>query len=305
MFNRILVPLDGSKLAETVLPLSRYLAEQFQATIILFHVVEKGAPREIHGQHHLREVAEAKEYLDRTAKKFSSTKIEILQDVHEVQEEGVAQTISNHARELQTDLVVLCAHGNGGIRDMLFGSIAQQVIRHVSVPVLFIRPNSAKTSGGIPITQILLPLDGSTAHEAAIPIGAYVAKKCRAKIRLLTIVPTPETLPGKEAITGRFYPNAKSLSLDLSALQADYYLREISAQLTRQGLSVSNTVSRGDVMPKLIESIHSEGNDLVIMATHGQSSFDSHWEGSLTPKLLSKTPVPVMLVRVQANHEIP
>ena len=298
MFKRILVPLDGSALAESVLPFSCYLAEQFRATLILFHVIEKAAPSEIHGQHHLREVNEARAYLDRIAQKYSSPEVTISQDVHEVQEDGVAQTIRDHVRELQADLVVLCAHGHGGVRDLLFGSIAQQVIRQVSIPVLFIRPDYVKDSGGKPITHILLPLDGSKSHEAAIPVSAEIAKQCQAQMRLMTVIPTPETLPGKEAIAGRFYPNAKTLSLDVSAQQAGNYLSAMATELAHQGIQVSKVVSRGDVLPKVMETIQSDGIDLVIMATHGQFRFDAHWEGSLTPRLLSKAPVPVLLVPV-------
>ena len=297
MFKRILVPLDGSALAETVLPISCYLAQQFQATLILFHVVEKAAPSDIHGQHHLREVSEARTYLDHIVREYSSPQVTILQDVHEVQEAGVAQTIREHAGELQTDLIVLCAHGRGGVRDILFGTIAQQVIRQGSVPVLFIRPESARDFDEKPIHQILLPLDGLKSHEAAVPVGAYVAAQCQAKIRLLTVVPTPETLPGKEAIAGRFYPNAKTLSLDVSAQQAENYLSGISTKLASQGILVSSSVLRGDVSAKLNETLHSDGIDLVLLATHGQFTFDAHWEGSQTPRLLSKTPVPVLLVR--------
>ena len=156
MFKRILVPLDGSNLAEKVLPFARYLAERLQATLILFHVVEKDAPNEIHGQHHLREVAEARAYLDQMAVQLSSAGVSIMQDVHEVQEAGVAQTIRDHAEELQADLIVLCAHGNGGLRDMIFGSIAQQVIRQGTVPVLFIRPGYGEQAADAnPIHQIL------------------------------------------------------------------------------------------------------------------------------------------------------
>jgi len=298
MIKRILVPLDGSELAESVLPLACYLAAQFQASLILFHVVEKDPPSEIHGQHHLREVAEARAYLDQIRQKYSSAQVTILQDVHAVQEEGVAQTSREHAGELQTDLIVICAHGHGGVRDILFGSIAQQVVRQVKIPVLFIRPGSVTQAGGRTVTQILLPLDGSKSHEAAIPVGAFIAAQCRVKVRLLTVVPTPESLPGKEALAGLFYPNEKTLSLDLSAQQAENYLSGISSRLSDQEITASGIVLRGEVMQELMKTIDKEGIDLVIMATHGQSTFTAHWEGSLTPRLLSRASVPVILVPV-------
>ena len=297
MLKRILIPLDGSNLAEMVMPGALYLAEQLQATLILFHVVEKAAPNAVHGQHHLQDVAEAKAYLNRFASRFTSTGVSISQNVHEVQEAGVAQTIRDHSDELQADLIVLCAHGNGGLRDMIFGSIAQQVIRQGTVPVLFIRPDTVKESGEQPIRQILLPLDGSKSHESAIPVAVFLAAKCEAKIRLLTVIPTAETLPVREAITGRVSPRMTSIALDISVQQAKEYLQKVSQDISAQGVPVSGVILRGDVLTKLIEAITVEGSDLVIMATHGHTAIDAHWEGSLTPGFLPKTPVPVILVR--------
>jgi nucleotide-binding universal stress UspA family protein len=296
VFKCILVPLDGSNLAEKVLPFTCYLAERLQANITLFHVVEKAAPNEIHGQHHLREVAEARAYLDQVAGRLSPAGVSIFQDVHEVQEVGVAQTIRDHAEELQTDMIVLCAHGSSGLRDMLFGSIVQQVIRQRTVPVLFIRPDTVKDSDVNPIRQILIPLDGSKAHEVAIPVAVYLASRCEAEIRLLSVVPTTDTLSVKGAITGRVSPRATTLSLDIAAQQAEEYLNKILQEISTQGVPVSGAVLRGNVQSRLIETIAAEGIDLVVMATHGTKTVDARWEGSLTPRFLPKTPVPVILV---------
>jgi len=296
VFKRILVPLDGSNLAEKVLPFACALAEQLEATLILFHVVEKAAPDEIHGQHHLREVAEAKAYLERVAKQLSSAKVSVLQDVHEVQEVGVAQTIRDHAEELHADLIVLCAHGNGGLRDMFSGTIAQQVIRQGNVPVLFIRPDTTADWSKKPIREILLLLDGSKAHEVASPVASYLADKYKAKLRLLTVIPNSDSLAVREAITSRVSPRTTTLALDISAKQTEEYLLKISQELSKQGISATGVVLRGEVSSKLIETIAAEGIDLVVMATHGHNVIDSHWEGSLTPRFLPKTPVPVMLV---------
>jgi nucleotide-binding universal stress UspA family protein len=295
VFKRFLVPLDGSNLAEQVLPFAIYLAKQLQATLILFHVVEKDAPEEVHNQHHLREVSEARIYLKQIAERLSSAGVTILQDVHEVQEVGVAQTICNHAEELETDLIVLCAHGNGGLRDMIFGSIAQQVIHQGQIPVLFIRPEFVTDSVKL-VRKILLPLDGSKEHEVAIPVAVYLATKCEAEIRLLTVVPTSDTLPIKKAITTRVSPRAVTLSLDITAQQAEEYLQAISKEITAKGVTVKGIVARGSTTSMQIEIITEEDIDLVVMATHGTNALDARWEGSLTPRFLPKTPVPVILV---------
>jgi nucleotide-binding universal stress UspA family protein len=296
VFKRFLVPLDGSNLAEQVLPFAIYLAKQLKATLILFHVVEKDAPEEVHKQHHLREVSEARTYLKQIADRLSSKGVTILQDVHEVQEVGVAQTIGNHAEELKTDLVVLCAHGSSGLRDMIFGSIAQQVIRQGQIPVLFIRPEFVNDSVVKPVRKILIPLDGSKQHEVAIPVAVYLAEKFNAEIRLLTVVPTSETLPIKKAITTRVSPRAVTISLDINAQQAEEYLKRISNEINTKGVPVTGVVLRGNTPAMQIEIINAEDIDLLVMATHGTSALDARWEGSLTPKFLPKTPVPVILV---------
>jgi nucleotide-binding universal stress UspA family protein len=304
VFKRILVPLDGSNLAEKVLPAAVYLAGRLQATLILFHVVEKDAPDEIHDQHHLRQASEAKAYLGQVAEKYAQPGLTILQDVHEVQETGVAQTIRDHAVELRTGLIIMCAHGSGGIRDMLNGSIAQQVIRQGEIPVLFIRPENRQAAGPNLFRKILIPLDGSKAHETAIPKAVALALKCEAQIRLLTVVPTTETISVKEAITSRVSPRMSRLFLDNSAQQAEEYLQGTAQAIAAQGVPVSGLVERGDTLAKMIDTIANEGIDLVVMATHGHNVIDAHWEGNLTPQFLPKTPAPVLLVHgIQDDRE--
>ena len=173
-------------------------------------------------------------------------------DVHEVQEAGVARTIRDHAEELHADLIVLCAHGQGGLRDALFGSIAQQVIRQGTVPVLFIRPAGVKDPAMNPVRRILIPLDGSKAHEAAIPVAASLAAQCSAQIWLLTVAPTAETLPVKAAIISRLLPLATIASLESLSQQAEEYLHRIARDLLARGALVSGAVLRGDAAAKLM-----------------------------------------------------
>jgi nucleotide-binding universal stress UspA family protein len=302
MIKRILVPLDGSTLAETVLPMACSLASSLQATLVLFHVVEKKAPEEIHGQRHLRDASGARSYLEELARQFTCSGVISEVDVHEVQEAGVSQTIRHHADELHADLIILCAHGSGGLRDIFFGSIAQQVIRQNTVPVLFFKPNSDPESNSQTISHILLPLDGSDTHEGAIPLAVELALKCQAKIHLLTVVNTPESVPMKEALGRRVSPRAVTVSLEEAAQHAENYLQRIGKEISKQGIAVSGSVLRGDAPTKLLQAIHSEQIDLVILTTHGHNAADARWEGSLTPRFLPKTTVPVIVVKAEQEN---
>ena len=296
MFKRILVPLDGSELAEKALPFTLLLAKELTATLVLFHVVEKSAPTEIHGQYHIRDVEEARQYLDKVSHRFAQERMQFEQDIHEVQEMGVAQTICSHAKELNADMVVLTAHGNGGLRDIFLGSIAQQVIRQGETPVLFIRPEMVFSDKTQKVQKILVPLDGSKEHEGSLSVAAFLAEKMDSKVELITVIPSLDTLPVKEILTSRVSPRLTKVALRNYANQAENYLKTCIEALVKKDIKTSASVLQGNVPVKIAEIIQSKEIDLVVMATHGHSSIDANWIGSLTPQFLQLTKVPVMLV---------
>src|SRR5512135_3306897 len=164
MFQRILVPLDGSHLAESVLPTAVFLAEHLDATIILFHAVEQDAPATVHGQRHLMDAREAEVYLDEMAARLARPGVRIEKNVHPAEEAHVTRSIIEHVTELNADLILLCAHGSGGLRGVLVGSIAQRVIQRETTPVLFVRPEGSDPAQPFECCKILVPLDGTPNH---------------------------------------------------------------------------------------------------------------------------------------------
>ena len=306
MFKRILLPLDGSELAETVIPVANDLAKHYKAKLILFHVLEKEVPDTIHGERHLGQVEEARAYLNALADQVRVGGVEVEIDLHEPRQANVAQSISEHARELQADLVVLCAHGRGGLRDILIGGIAQQVIHQETIPVLFIRPDQVANLKPDGWKLILVPFDGKPNHETALPVAASLAETYDARLRLLTVVPTADTLPSDEAAVGRLLPASTVMALDLAAQEAKEYLQRVANNLAQKNLSVSGLVLRGDTVSGIIETVDTEKVDLIVMATHGHHNLSAFWAESTMPKILSKSPVPVLFVReIQEENESP
>src|SRR6476646_6608995 len=121
--KRILVPLDGSGLAESVLPTVATIAECLHASLVLLHIIEERAPHTVHGEPHLTTTADAETYLMELAERYS-TRVATEQHVHGTEENNVAQSIADHAEELQADLIALCTHGRSGLRRVVSGSIA-------------------------------------------------------------------------------------------------------------------------------------------------------------------------------------
>ncbi|MGC9195455.1 MAG: universal stress protein, partial [Syntrophobacteraceae bacterium] len=103
MFKHLLVPLDGSKLAEAPLPAALYFARIMGARVTLLHTVEKDAPREIHGERHLTGEQEARDYLEEVAARVFPPEIQVEVHVHGEQIDNVARSIAEHAEELGAD----------------------------------------------------------------------------------------------------------------------------------------------------------------------------------------------------------
>jgi nucleotide-binding universal stress UspA family protein len=295
MFKRILVPLDGSALAESILPASLYLAERFGAVLVFFHVIEQGGSANIHGERHLADMNEARAYLDMITTRLACPPIICENHVHETKQPDVPQSIIAHAEELHTDLIMLCAHGRGGLRDVFIGSIAQQVIQRGTTPVFFIRQAQGQACRPFSLQKILVPLDGTDKHVSTLPIAMEIARICNATLRLVTVVPTTSTLSADEAGAGLLLPSTMAAVLDLAQRGAKDYLVKSIKGVIAQGVSASGAVMRGDVPSEILKT--AEDIDLIIMSTHARVNWDAFWEESVTPKVMTHASVPMLLVR--------
>ncbi len=299
MFKRILVPLDGSDLAESVLPTAVYLAEHLQAAIILFHALEEHAPTTVHGAHHLSDLTEARTYLDDLATRLNKPSLSIERHIDAEKETDVAQSITRLASTLNADLIVLCAHGRGGLRDALVGSIAQQVIHQGATPVFLLRPRAADDWH---CHKILVPLDSAPVHEPALPIAAEFAHVFGASIQLITVVPTLSTLSAERAAASTFLPTTTNAVLDLAERGALDYLQKIAEKLSSDGLNANADVARGDAANEILNATERMGADLIVLATHGRGSIEAFWAGSVTPQVISRAASPLLLVRVSGEE---
>ena len=302
-FTHLLVPLDGSQLAESALPPAAFFAEMYRAKVTLMHVIEKKPPQEVHGERHLSDPQAAEEYLESVASRAFPEDISVSIHVHMGGDRGVAQTITEHITEMGIDLVVMCTHGRGGVRKFLFGSIAQQVIGLGSKPVLLIQPRKSVKGKEFSCHRLLAPLDGDPVHEQALDLAAELSRKCQASIYLETVVPTSRTLPGEKAATAILLPGSTSAMLDLNEQYAEQYLQALEKKMSRQGITVSSDVGRGDPAEVIVETARRIGADLVVMATHGRSGTKAFWAGSVAPKISNRSHLPLLLIPVVIDRD--
>jgi nucleotide-binding universal stress UspA family protein len=297
MFIRLLVPLDGSVLSESSLPAASFLARALNASVILIHLIEQDAPKEIHSDRHLTDAGEADAYLEDVARRAFPDGFQVECHVHTAAVKDVARSLIDHASELNTDLIVMCTHGRSGPRDWFFGSIAQQVISLGKTPVLLIPPLCCQEM--FEIRQMMVPLDGESDHEQGLPIAMEMAKIFQSKVYLLMVIPTIDALESKRAAVGQMLPGATRALLDMQEENGKLYLEQRLKVIRSPGQDVEAEVARGDPVTIIVDAAKRLSVDLIVLGTHGKTGTDAFWSRSATPKISSKSLIPLLLVPVR------
>jgi nucleotide-binding universal stress UspA family protein len=300
MFKHLLVPLDGSLLAEAALPPARFFARCFGANVTLVTLMEKGRPKTVHEQSHLHDIGAAETYLSQAAKSFPQG-ISVDYHVHQEEVKAVAASIADHCvNELYSDLVIMCTHGDQKSRRFVQGSIAQQVIAAGTVPVLAVHAVAGPLAE-FSFNKVLLPLDGKQEHGDILGFAAPFASCCGASVRMISVVPTYETIPGKWFQVGRLLPGATAEMLDIEAEALLPFLEEQAEKFRKLGLAVQTAVLRGDPGPVISDDAQESHAALIIMATHGKSGMSALWEGSVASRVFSDGRSALLLVPASAN----
>ena len=246
MLTNILVPLDGSKLAETALSPAVSLASTLGAPITFLHIIEKDAPQSIHADHHISKVDEAENYLNNIVTGLNASNLKITNHVHAAEVKDVASSIVHHAtEEYEQDLIVLCAHGSGGIRDVVFGNIAQQVIALGQTPVLLLQPQTTETRP-FTIKKIFVPLDSESKHDISLNFAQELAKAYNSEIYFLTVVPTFNSLTGHDAAMSTLLPSTSIALFDILEEEAKEHLQIHLSEFIDAGYKVKAEIGRGD-----------------------------------------------------------
>jgi nucleotide-binding universal stress UspA family protein len=212
----------------------------------------------------------------------------------------VVRSIVEHDAELAPDLVVLCTHGRGGLRSLLFGSIAQQVAASSPVPVLLIRPTGAPVTG-FACQRILAPFDGGSAHAPGVETAADLARCCAADLHLVFVVPTAGTLGARQSPASRLLPAASRTMLEMASRDARECLGGWIGRLRSLGVGVTGEVCRGRPASVVARVAEATRADLVVLATHGRAGSRAFWAESVAQQILDRTRRPLLLVPVRCS----
>jgi nucleotide-binding universal stress UspA family protein len=207
MYSKMLIPLDGSKSAEKVLPYARFLAGRFKMAVEFLAVIDTG---ELDAQISINKgpfldtlvdqsVRNAQEYLKRIADTFDGANVKST-----VEKGPVAEVIIDKGEADRGMLIAMATHGRFGVDRWLLGSVAEKVLRGTVNPLLLIRATGPfKSEGEVSLKSIIVPLDGSELAETVLPLVAEVAKKLDLALAYAASITFPTVCTAMDTATMR------------------------------------------------------------------------------------------------------
>jgi nucleotide-binding universal stress UspA family protein len=298
MYNRMLIPLDGSKTAEKVLPYARRLATVSQVSVELLGVIDMNeiageiSPSEAPYAEALAKEAlrNSTEYLEGVARTFRNGMVRC-----RVEQGRPEDSIINAAAVDKNTLIAMATHGRSGVSRWLLGSVTEKVLRATVNPLLVVRaPQELKTAGEATLSSVIVPLDGSeTAESVFLPV-ADLAKALSLQVILIRAYALPVTTYGGDDY---YVPDYVELK-DQIKEEADGYLSSRASFLRSQGVAnVSTLAIEGSAADAIISFARETPDNLVAMSPYGHSGLQRWILGSVTERVVRHCEDPVLIVR--------
>lgn len=289
MSRTMLIPLDGSPLAERALTVATRLARAGQDRLLLVHVV---SPQGWAGPSDFDTDLVAA--VDAAAVPLRAAGLDVQACIYNGYFAAAGLVIAQAAATKAADLVVMSTHGRADIRRFVFGSVADEVLRHIEVPVLLVpRDCQVELPTDRPL-RVTVPLDGSPLAEEVLEPVLRLFGPIGAELTLVSAVePFPPTLAPMQM-------GAYAIDPDADLAEANRYLEATAVNLRAQGVQVSIKTACEPAI-HLIESLaRPESTDLLAFVTHGRSGISRLMLGSVAAAILARATVPVLLVRPAA-----
>jgi nucleotide-binding universal stress UspA family protein len=307
VYKTVLVTLDGSPLAERALPYGAALAQAGYGRLVLVRAAAAPTMAELETCEELLAVTqeETKIYLHEMVARLEEQRPGIERRTEKVvvpvRHGSVAEALRRIAREQGADVVIMATHGRSGLGRWLYGSVADDVLRHAEVPVLLVPATAGPLWSPGAGQRILVPLDGSPLALAALPAAAELAAVLRADLHLLRVVEPPASLRVWDYTSPAFDPAAEAPADPAADVAgATKYLEGVAATLRARGHAVRFSAEVGLVAPTIAAVAEEQHASAIVMATHGRGGVARVVLGSVATGVLQRAGVPLLLVRPEA-----
>jgi nucleotide-binding universal stress UspA family protein len=304
MFDRILVPLDGSSLAEHILIQIARILRREDSEILLLRVLDipENFGRLSLESLRIAEREAAQKYLDELTRRLGLKGAK----VHgRIAEGPAAETILEVARTEGCTMIAMATHGRTGLARWTMGSVAEKVARGSDIPLLLVRSFRRTRNNGLepataeelPFRSILVPVDGSPTSMSIIPAAEKFAQLYDSEVLVLHVgapfIPAYPILPGMEAGLPPLEPPPRPA-------EADEVTRKAAERFRHAGLTARQLFVSGEPAAEIVDLSVTEGADLIALGTHGRTGLSRWALGSVAERVLRSAEVPLLLVRTPA-----
>ena len=299
MYTRILIPLDGSKTAEQVLPYTHSIANKLGIPVELLGVIDVA-------EFALHLSAEKARHLEKLVEMGERSSIDYLKGIAHtfpdgsvvcVTEKGTAaEAIIDQAAKDKGTLIAMATHGRSGINRWVLGSVAEKVLRATNNPLLLVRAaEKVKSAEDARLTSVIVPLDGSELAETVLPAVTELAKKLDLEIILFRAFNIPYSIYA--GADGYYAINFDQLIAEIKE-DATTYLEKKTEELKRKGIEkVSFLAKEGLGADEIISLGRQTPDNLIAMCTHGRSGVKRWVLGSVTETVVRHCGDPVLIIR--------
>ena len=298
MYDNIMVPLDGSSLAEAILPYVSQLASGLNAKVVLLTTVDPESPA-FHGgkdenggalsreQMLERSKAQARDYLTNLKGKLT-VEVELV-----VSEGSPAQCIIEEQERHDCDLIAMSTHGRTGIARGILGSVTDKVIHASGGPMLVVRTQEEQEQpSSLEVNSLIVPLDGSELSESVLPHAEELAKRLSLEIILVEAI---NVRVQDVYFGGGFFVDPTPLEEEL-VKGAEKYLEGVSQRLRSRGVNVRWKTLLDVPALAVAKFARETPNSIIAMSTRGRSGFTRWLVGSVTEKVVREAGVAVLIV---------
>ncbi len=290
-YQRIVVPLDGSKLAERAIAPVVTLANAMAAEVILLSVVTPLPQRvDPFSQALRKEIDAAKTYLELARVQFLPAsvggKIVVIVGTE------IARSIINFVEQNKVDLIIMSSQGHTGPKRWLYGSVVEKVLRGASCDTVVIR--AQVDTGPFAYKRILVPLDGSPSAEQALEPAIEIARSLSAELILLRAVSIP--LDRGETVSS---PNFQEFTAAAKKAQANSYLQQVRERVSIDQLQIKTITVFGRSSATIIGQTKRLNVDLIVMSSGGQPSIRQKLFGSASENVLCGATCATLFIREQ------
>jgi nucleotide-binding universal stress UspA family protein len=304
MTGKLIVPLDGSPLGESVLPWASCLAKSAGYSVLLAHIVPWRVlmPSHEEAAHFSAQALErrraaeyrgSEHYLERHKAELAAQGLEVETVVCEGEP---AEAIERLVEEQQASMIAMATHGRGGLTRLLLGSVAERMLGQATVPMLLVHGRENQAQPAPSLERILVPLDGSMLAERALTVALDVAPESTLVLTRVTHAAIRDIGLGDGILE---VPDSQGTQHHVE--EAEQYLEGTALANLGVRAKLQIAVRIGEPAEQILQAARDEQATLIVMGTHGRTAPARIFMGSVADEVFRHADQPVLLVSARAR----